>query len=271
MKRKGNESEIKTEATQVSSPPISESTTAKTPETTTATVETVTVPPITETAAPVVKPPETTTAPVETITAPPVSELETLANEPTETATTAQPTAATLPPPGRGSRTFEDYLKLDWTKSNSDLATECNVSRQAIAQMRKKVETFKTSGGKMPTFADVTKPEAPIAEKIVDYEAMSAMVFDMSTGILTMTFGNEWQPKPAQEPGKPGERDVVVAALANYFRSQQVTDIPPGLMLTVVCVAYAGPRLREPNTSSKLKMGWTWLRLKISNLRKKKN
>lgn len=273
MKRKGTESESK--PTQVTAPPITESTTppATKVDSSAAPVEAVTTPPISETttaAPPATKPAEATTPPVET-SAPPISELETIANTETQPPANEPATAATLPPPGRGSRTFEDYLKLDWTKSNSDLATECGVSRQAIAQMRRKVEQHKANGGKMPTFDDVTKPAAPIAEKLVDYNAMAGMVFDMSTGILTMTFGQEWQPKPAQEPGKPGERDIVVGALANYFQSQQVTDIPPGLMLTVVCVAYAGPRLREPNTSSKLKMAWTWLRLKVSNLRKKRS
>lgn len=279
MKKRSSESESKAaEATQVTAPPITESSNAPAaPPSTDSKVETVTAPPISETPASTPAP-ASTNAPVET-TAPPISETtapksstDLLAEAAeTETETPATATAETLPPPGRGSRTFEDYLKLDWTKSNSDLAKECGVSRQAIAQMRRKVEQHKASGGAIPSFADVTKAETPIAAKVVDYDAMAGMVFDMSTGILTMTFGPEWQPRPAQEPGKPGERDVVTGALSNYFRAQQVQDIPPGLLLGVVCIAYAGPRLREPNTSSKLKMAWTWLRLKISNLRKKRS
>jgi len=280
MKRKGTESETKAaEVTQVTAPPITESTTPAQPstESNAVKVETVTAPPITESTTPA-QPAASTNTPAETA-APPLSEttapksttdLLAEAAEATheQTATTAAPT---LPPPGRGSRTFEDYLRLDWTRTNSDLATECGVSRQAIAQMRRKVEQHKANGGTVPTFADVTKAETPIAAKVIDYDAMAGMVFDMSTGILVMTFGPEWQPRPAQEPGKPGEREVVTMALSNYFKSQQVQDIPPGLLLGVVCIAYAGPRLREPNTSSKIKMAWTWLRLKISNLRKKKS
>lgn len=279
MKRKGTESESKpTQVTQVTAPPITESTAppATKVDSSAPPVETVTAPPISETttaAPPATKPAEATTPLVEA-SAPPISELETIANTETQPPANEPTTAATLPPPGRGSRTFEDYLKLDWTKSNSDLATECGVSRQAIAQMRRKVEQHKANGGKMPTFDDVTKPAETITQKVVDYDAMAGMVFDMSAGILTMTFGDEWQPKPAEQPGKPGERDIVCNALAGYFRSKEVADIPPGLMLTVVCVAYAGGRIRHPNTANKLKLAWQWTKVKLGSLmswfRKKK-
>lgn len=277
MKKRSTESETKAtpQVTTVTAPPITE--TAAPPSTkvdsSAPPVEAVTAPPISESTAPAAPKVDSSAPPVETTT-PPISELETIANTETQPPANEPATAATLPPPGRGSRTFEDYLKLDWTKSNSDLATECNVSRQAIAQMRRKVEQHKANGGKLPTFDDVTKPPAPITEKIVDYDAMAGMVFDMSAGILTMTFGDEWQPKPPEQPGKPGERDIVCGALAGYFRSKEVADIPPGLMLTVVCVAYAGGRIRHPNTANKLKLAWQWTKVKLGSLmswfRKKK-
>lgn len=207
-------------------------------------IATVTAPPIEE-PTPTAKPVENT-APAETITAPPIGEGK-----------------ATIPPPGKGSRTLSDYLNLDWTKTNADLARETNVTRQAIAQMRKKVETAKAAGA-VPTFADVTAPAALPLAAVVDYKALSYAVFDMSTGILTSTLGPEWQPR------EPNEREAVCIPLSVYFQSKQMQDLPPGLMLTAVVIAYAAPRLRAPSTSSKLQMGWTWLKLKLAKFKKVK-
>lgn len=241
-------------------PPISEAPPAKVEEK--SAVETVSTPPIGD-----VKPVVGETKPVETISAPPIG------NEP-HPIHEAQPISQTpppvpqMPPPGKGSRTLNDYLKLDWTKTNADLARECGVTPQAIAQQRKKVEVARAAG-KVPTFEDVTKPETPLAVQVVDYDAMAAVVFTMTTGLLTTTFGPEWQPRPAEQPGQPGEKDIVCGALSLYFKSKNAQDIPPGLMLTAVVIAYAGPRLRAPNTSSKLQMAWTWFKLKLSRFRKK--
>jgi len=223
-------------------------------------VETVSAPPIGE-----VKPPENTPAAVETISAPPIG------NEPPPV-NQAQPILPNTPPPAKVFSGLSDWMQADWSKSNADLARENNVTRQAVAQMRKKVEAEKAKAN-TPSFADVTKPGQPQSEmvsKVVDYDVMAAMVFDMSTGLLTTTFGPEWQPRPPEEPGKPGERDMVCGALKVYFQSKNAQDIPPGLMLTAVVIAYCGPRLRVPNTANKLQMAWTWFKLKLSKFRKKK-
>jgi len=104
----------------------------------------------------------------------------------------------------------------------------------------------------VPDFSDMT-PEAAVT----DYAAMSAMMFDSSTGILCMTFGPEWQPQ------SPQERDAVTQALATYLRAKQVKDIPPGVMLSIVILAYSAQRLKAPTTASKLQMAWTWFKTKF--------
>lgn len=251
--------------------------------------ESTATPPIESTAAPESKPPETNTppaTPVETISAPPIGDVKPAENAPAAVETIsappisdepqpinqAQPIQPQTPPPPKVFSGLADWMNADWNKSNADLARENNVTRQAVAQMRKKVEAEKAKAN-TPSFADVTKPGEQTPEmvsKVVDYDVMAAMVFDMSTGLLTTTFGPEWQPRPPAEPGKPGERDMVCGALKVYFQSKNAQDIPPGLMLTAVVIAYVGPRLRVPNTANKLQMAWTWFKLKVAKLRKKK-
>lgn len=110
----------------------------------------------------------------------------------------------------------------------------------------------RAKGVTVPDFSDMT-PEAAAT----DYSAMSAMIFDSSTGILTMTFGPEWQPQ------SPQERDAVTKALATYLQAKQVKDIPPGMMLAVVILAYSAQRLKAPTTANKLVMVWTWIKTKL--------
>ncbi len=108
-----------------------------------------------------------------------------------------------------------------------------------------------------------TKPKSPstIAEvetvKPVDFRAMGNLVFDLSTNALAMGLGPEWKPQSEQE------RELVADSLAKYFESQQLKDIPPGMMLLLVCGVYALPRVNQPKTKEKLAAGWTWLKMKI--------
>lgn len=259
MKKKDNAAPSQPESVTI--PPISESVT---PPATNATlpVAEVTAPPIAESVTAPAKP-ETTVAEV---TAPPVENGTQATTAPViEETTPAAQVETLLPPPGKGSRSLDDYRKLDWTKSNADLARETGVSRQRISQIRKDIENKPAPGS--PDFADVrgnNQLAATAVEQVVNYDVMAVSVFDMSTGMLTMIFGNEWQPKSQEE------KQMVCMGLKTYFQSKQMQDLPPGLMLTAICLAYAAPRLREPNTSSKLKMVWTWCKIKLSSFRKKK-
>lgn len=118
-----------------------------------------------------------------------------------------------------------------------------------------------------PNFDDI--PPAAVVE--VDYKQMSCALFDMSTGILTNAFGPEWQPRPPEQVGGLDERGAVCTALEVYLKSKQAKDIPPGLMLTIVVVAYAAPRLQAPTTKEKLlpMANWCWMKIKSFFGRKK--
>lgn len=108
--------------------------------------------------------------------------------------------------------------------------------------------------------AKVVQDTAP-----VDYKFMAEMLFNMSTGTLSGLLGPEWMPRE-DAPGSNSsrEKDNMVECIRIYLQTRQVKDIPPGLMLTFVCVAYAGPRLKAPGTSEKVKGAWYWLRSKFS-------
>lgn len=103
------------------------------------------------------------------------------------------------------------------------------------------------------TIADVVTPQAT-----PNFGLMGEVVFDMSTNALAVGLGEEWL------PSSPQERQLVCVSLAKYFEAQQVKDIPPGMMLALVVSVYALPRLSKPNTATKLKLGWTWLKSKLS-------
>jgi hypothetical protein len=117
-----------------------------------------------------------------------------------------------------------------------------------------------------PDFSDVGGPTAqpplpfggsPVAQAPVNYQAMSELIFDTSTGALAKMLGPEWLPSSKEE------RAAVTTAGKVYLASKQFPDIPPGMMLILVVSIYCAPRFREPSTSSKLSAGWTWVKVKV--------
>lgn len=118
--------------------------------------------------------------------------------------------------------------------------------------------------GKAPKAADFSDIQPLVPP--VNYDEMSKALFDMTTGVLSNTLGPEWQPQ------SPDERQNVCSCLSVYLKTKEVKDIPPGLMLTIVVVAYAGPRLAVPTTRDKIKPAvlWGWNKVKSFFARKPK-
>jgi len=98
---------------------------------------------------------------------------------------------------------------------------------------------------------------APLAV-IPDFAKLGEMVFDLSTGTLSMALGPEWKPQ------SPEERAMVSNAIGQYLKSKEISDIPPGVMLAVVVLAYSAPRLNAPSTKEKIARGWLWLKAKFT-------
>ena len=100
-------------------------------------------------------------------------------------------------------------------------------------------------------------PVQPV-EQVANFGQMGALTFDMTTGALCSLFGPEWQAKTKEE------RDAVIAALAEYYKSKGMQDLPPGWMLLFVVAAYSAPRLAHNNTQSKLKLLGHWCKVKVT-------
>ena len=90
-----------------------------------------------------------------------------------------------------------------------------------------------------------------------DYGALASMFFDTGVGIGTAVFGPEWQPK------SPEEKNMVTAPLAVYLKSKGMTDLPPGVVLSIVVLAYSAPRLQAPATRKKIQAWWFWVKTKF--------
>lgn len=115
-----------------------------------------------------------------------------------------------------------------------------------------------------PSFSDLPPPQP---EKPVDYKAMSLMIFKITTGTMAQVFGPEWLPRQPP-PGMPGEEEMIVEAGAEYMKTKNMPDIPPGVLLLLLCAGYAAPRFHAPSTKEKVKGIWFWIRSKFT--RKKK-
>jgi hypothetical protein len=113
-----------------------------------------------------------------------------------------------------------------------------------------------------PDFSDITQSAA--TGGAVNYNQLAALTFDMSTGLLANIFGPEWMAR-ADAPGATTskERDHMCGAISRYMESKQMPDMPPGVILTICCVAYAAPRFQAPPTKTKIKLwlGWTWTKV----------
>ena len=102
-----------------------------------------------------------------------------------------------------------------------------------------------------------TESVLPVNPSGVNYDALAGMTFDLTVGTLTTVFGPEWQPK------SPEEKQSVVIPLSAYMKSKNFSDLPPGMVLCVMVVAYSSTRLQTPNTKQKITGAWLWLKSKF--------
>jgi len=63
--------------------------------------------------------------------------------------------------------------------------------------------------------------------------------------------GEEWEPKINKETGLD-EKSLLENSFSDYFEMSGTVDIPPGLALAVVLLAYSVPRFTQPKTISRL-------------------
>lgn len=79
---------------------------------------------------------------------------------------------------------------------------------------------------------------------------------DTFLSVAQMVGGEEWKPEDA-------ERLVIRDAFGKYAESKNLSDVPPGLVLVTVIIAYAAPRFARPLTMSKTKRFTNWISSKF--------
>ena len=79
--------------------------------------------------------------------------------------------------------------------------------------------------------------------------------------------GEEWQPRYIEEYGL-NEATQIESAFIDYFKSQEITDFPPGVALSLAVISYAAPRFMMPKTKTRLEKVVDWFKGKFS---RKKN
>lgn len=102
-----------------------------------------------------------------------------------------------------------------------------------------------------------TPQSDPLEAQKLRMAAETAANMYIGTGL--MIFGMEWQPSPDKS-----DREMLVIAFEDYFRSKGVVDIPPGIALSLALFSYAVPRLSQPQTSSRIALGWAWVKYRIN-------
>lgn len=81
--------------------------------------------------------------------------------------------------------------------------------------------------------------------------------------------GPEWAPISVDKDGAPSmeeydERKMMEQAFADYFIAKGVTEVSPGMGLTIAMLAYAGPRFTMPQTKARASAAKSWLSLRIA-------
>ena len=98
-----------------------------------------------------------------------------------------------------------------------------------------------------------TKKQAPVDKDVIFKGAAEITVQSMETfcsGIL----GEEWLIINGEE------RRVMTHSFYNYFKSKDISDLPPNLILAIVLSNYAGKRVVKPKTKSKLGLFWSGIK-----------
>jgi len=82
--------------------------------------------------------------------------------------------------------------------------------------------------------------------------------------------GDEWHPQKNEEYGVD-EKQSLSVAFGDYFEAKELTDIPPGVALTIAISAYMLPRFTMPKTQTRMQRFKEYIATKIAKRRMRKN
>ena len=80
-------------------------------------------------------------------------------------------------------------------------------------------------------------------------------------GCCHMAFGDEWAPRVDPATGA-NERAAMAVAWGQYLEARGMTDIPPEILVAMVCATYALPRLVMPQTQTRMQRIGGWLKVR---------
>ena len=113
--------------------------------------------------------------------------------------------------------------------------------------------------------SSVAQPDAPLqgggeATQI----KMAATATVESIGMLgRMLGGEEWAFVRSVEHSID-EKAAGIDAFTQYYTSKGVTDVPPGVIITIWALSYIGPRMAMPQTKSRFNLAVAWVKNKLS-------
>lgn len=97
---------------------------------------------------------------------------------------------------------------------------------------------------------------AQIDQAALEAQSLGTVTAEMFFTVCVLAGGEEWRPEDL-------EREQISAAWGNYFRIKGYRDLPPWMVVVTASVCYAAPRLRLPETQTRLGRLWMWLRSKL--------
>jgi hypothetical protein len=151
---------------------------------------------------------------------------------------------------GRPSIPFPECKKCGRKHQPGPCLTENGASQINIAS------------GPLPSDGEAPDTSEAIPENLaVNYRQLAECAFDLTTNTAAVLIGPEWR-------AETQEREAMLIPLENYFRAQEMKDIPPGAVLCFAVAGYAAARFRHSNTRTKFSLAWAWIKSKMPGKRK---
>ena len=119
-------------------------------------------------------------------------------------------------------------------------------------------------GGALPTREGMTHQQKMQARMTGDAAASALITLGVVVG------GDEWNPITDAETGID-EKANLSHAFGDYFEAKEMTDIPPGVALTIAISAYVIPRFTMPKTKTRVQRFKEWIATKIAQRKMRKN
>ena len=91
-------------------------------------------------------------------------------------------------------------------------------------------------------------PETPPVNQSEMIEVTSATIIHTATSIMSGLIGKEWAIE------NKDEFNSLHIPLKSYLQSKNITDVPPGVLLTIAVLGYSMKRMQQPNTREKLSL-----------------